>query len=211
MKKSHVYSPQCQGTDSINTLSPPPSPSNTGFPLLTPLSSPTPGRSLSLYQSMIGSGSVPPPAVEMFFFPFVGGGHQIPMIDIARVFAAHGASSTILAAPSSTSAFQNSIAGDQRSGRPIKVHTLRLPENAASPDADMSAAPFTDTSALQEPLRELLIERKPDCIVVDMFHRWSAEVNAADGEFPSKFFLFCNSPSICPTGTRISEPVSDPG
>ncbi|OWM79212.1 hypothetical protein CDL15_Pgr003384 [Punica granatum] len=127
------------------------------------------------------SASVPLPPLEMFFFPFVGGGHQIPMVDIARVFAAHGVSSTILAAPSAVPAFQKSIAGDQRSGRLIRVYTLQLPENAPSPDADMSAAPFTDTSALQEPLRELLLERKPHCIVVDMFHRWSGEVIDATG------------------------------
>ncbi|KAF2294742.1 hypothetical protein GH714_015879 [Hevea brasiliensis] len=39
----------------------------------------------------------------------------------------------------------------------------------------MSAAPFTDTSILQEPLLNLLLERKPDCIIHDVFHRWSAE------------------------------------
>ncbi|PKI33538.1 abscisate beta-glucosyltransferase-like [Punica granatum] len=127
------------------------------------------------------TASVPLRPVEMFFFPFVGGGHQIPMVDMARVFAAHGANSIILAAPSAAPSFQKSIAGDQRSGRPIKVHTLQLPENAVSPDSDMSAAPFTDTSALQQPLRELLLERKPDCIVVDMFHRWSGEVIDATG------------------------------
>ena len=28
---------------------------------------------------------------------------------------------------------------------------------------------------LQEPLQNLLLERKPDCIVHDVFHRWSAD------------------------------------
>lgn len=28
---------------------------------------------------------------------------------------------------------------------------------------------------LQEPLQNLLVERKPDCIVHDVFHRWSAD------------------------------------
>ncbi|KAK4793617.1 hypothetical protein SAY86_024052 [Trapa natans] len=129
----------------------------------------------------MGSSSAPLPPVEMFFFPFVGGGHQIPMVDIARVFAAHGASSTILAAPSSAPVFQRSIDGDQKSGRAIRVHTFQLHEDAVSLDTDTSAAPSTDTSALLEPLRELLIERKPNCIVVDSFHRWSAEVIDATG------------------------------
>jgi len=37
----------------------------------------------------------------------------------------------------------------------------------------MFATSFTDTSMLQEPQQNLLLERKPDCIVHDVFHRWS--------------------------------------
>jgi abscisate beta-glucosyltransferase len=117
-----------------------------------------------------------PGVVEMFFFPFVGGGHQIPMIDTARVFASHGAKSTIIATPTSAPLFQKTISRDQQIGRQISIHALRLPQDAVSPDADMSATPFTDTSVLQEPLRHFLLDRRPDCIVVDWFHRWAAEL-----------------------------------
>ncbi|KAE8038166.1 hypothetical protein FH972_010702 [Carpinus fangiana] len=65
--------------------------------------------------------------VEMFFFPFVGGGHQIPMIDTARVFAPHGAKSTITATPNSAPLFQNFILRDQQIGHQISIHALRLP------------------------------------------------------------------------------------
>ncbi|KAL3722338.1 hypothetical protein ACJRO7_034676 [Eucalyptus globulus] len=114
--------------------------------------------------------------VEMFFFPFMGGGHQIPMIDIARLFASHGVKSTIVAAPNNALSFQRSIARDQDSGRPISIHPLDLPPVSELPDSDMSATPFTDTCMLQEPLKVLLIARRPDCIVVDMFHSSLADV-----------------------------------
>ncbi|KAF5444357.1 hypothetical protein F2P56_036842 [Juglans regia] len=114
--------------------------------------------------------------VEMFFFPFVGGGHQIPMIDTARVFASHGAKSTIIATPTNVLQFQNSILRDQHSGRSISIHSLPLPDDAVSPDIDMSATPFTDTSVLREPLRLFLLEHRPDCIVFDGFHRWAADL-----------------------------------
>ncbi|KAL2344784.1 hypothetical protein Fmac_006069 [Flemingia macrophylla] len=111
-------------------------------------------------------------SVEMFFFPFMGGGHQIPMTDIARVFASHGATSTIIATPSSAPQIQNSITRDQQSGLPISIHTL--PADIA--DTDMSAGPLVDSSALLEPLRQLLLRHRPDCIVIDMFHRWASDV-----------------------------------
>ncbi|KAK7319901.1 hypothetical protein RJT34_04629 [Clitoria ternatea] len=111
-------------------------------------------------------------AVKMFFFPFVGGGHQIPLIDTARVFASHGATSTILTTPSNAPHFHNSITRDQQNGLPITVHTLP----ADIPDTDMSAGPMVDTSALLEPLRHFLLQHPPDCIVVDMFHRWAGDI-----------------------------------
>lgn len=112
------------------------------------------------------------PSVEIFFFPYLGGGHQIPMIDAAIVFASHGASSTILATPSSAPNFQKLITRHHKAGLPIAIHTL----SADVPDADMSAGPFLDTSALLQPLRHFLLQRRPHCIVVDMFHRWAGDM-----------------------------------
>ncbi|KAH9655952.1 UDP-glycosyltransferase 73B4 [Citrus sinensis] len=114
--------------------------------------------------------------VEMFFFPYVGGGHQIPMVDIARIFAAHGAKSTIITSPKHARSFQQSINRNQQSGLPITIKTLHLPDDIEIPDTDMSATPRTDTSMLQEPLKSLLLDSRPDCIVHDMFHHWSADV-----------------------------------
>ncbi|KAL6221190.1 hypothetical protein ACLB2K_008942 [Fragaria x ananassa] len=117
------------------------------------------------------------PPVEMYFFPFVGGGHQIPMIDTARVFAAHGAKSTILSTTLSNALrFRNSIHRDQTLNRLISIHVLDLPNDAVPPDTSMSAAPFTDTSVFQQPLRHFLTQNPPDCIVIDVFHRWASDV-----------------------------------
>ncbi|XP_058730695.1 abscisate beta-glucosyltransferase-like [Vicia villosa] len=114
--------------------------------------------------------------VKVYFFPFLGGGHQIPMVDTARVFAKHGATSTILAIPSNVVQFQNSITRDQKSNLPITIYTLTIPENTQLPDTDMSAGPMVDTSALLEPMKQLLLQQRPDCIVVDMFHRWAGDI-----------------------------------
>ncbi|XP_044489301.1 abscisate beta-glucosyltransferase-like [Mangifera indica] len=113
--------------------------------------------------------------VEMFFFPYVGGGHQIPMVDMARIFASHGAKSTIIATPKHALSFQKSISRDQELGLSISIETLHLPDDTDIADTDMSASPRTDTSMLEEPLKALLAEHRPDCIVHDVFHRWSAD------------------------------------
>ncbi|KAK9286767.1 hypothetical protein L1049_015171 [Liquidambar formosana] len=117
------------------------------------------------------------PKLEIFFFPYVGGGHQIPMTDLARLFASHGVKSTILITPSNTLLFQKSIQRDQQSGHDINLHPLKLPPGEPDiADVTMSAAPLTDTSILRDPLHLLLQEIQPDCIVVDMFHLWAVDV-----------------------------------
>ncbi|KAK2434221.1 abscisate beta-glucosyltransferase [Trifolium repens] len=114
-------------------------------------------------------------SVKMFFFPFYGGGHQIPMIDTARVFASHGVASTILTTPSTALQFQNSITRDQKSNLSITIHTLTAPENTEITEADMFVGPRNDTFLL-EPLKKFLLEHRPDCIVVDTFHCWAGDI-----------------------------------
>ncbi|CAL5333741.1 unnamed protein product [Camellia sinensis] len=116
--------------------------------------------------------------VEMFFFPFVGGGHLIPMIDLARIFASHGVKATVITIPNDAVVFQNAIARDQNSGLDIHLHPLPLPPGQhlqTITSVDMSAPPFTDTSILQSPLTHLLLLHRPDCIIADSFHRWAAD------------------------------------
>ncbi|MED6219981.1 hypothetical protein PIB30_040773 [Stylosanthes scabra] len=108
-------------------------------------------------------------SVKMFFFPFVGGGHQIPMIDTARVFTSHGATSTIIATPSHALNFQKLVTRDQNSGIPITIHTLP----AEIPNI---TGPNIDTTVLLQPLRTFLLSHLPDCIVIDMFHPWASDV-----------------------------------
>ncbi|XP_057963673.1 abscisate beta-glucosyltransferase-like isoform X2 [Malania oleifera] len=114
--------------------------------------------------------------LEMFFFPFVGGGHMLPMVDAARLFASHGVKSTIIAPPTAAISLHSAVQRDQQSGHHITLRTLTLPPDQTLDAADMSAPPSTDTSVLQEPLHRLLTELRPDCFVFDMFHSWSADV-----------------------------------
>lgn len=103
---------------------------------------------------------------------------MLPMVDSARVFAYHGVKATIVVPPSAAAFLLKTIQTDQESGLHIAVHVLHLPpDQATSIDAsDMSAPPSTDTTPLIEPFRLLLSHHRPDCVVVDSFHRWSPDL-----------------------------------
>ncbi|KAI4342338.1 hypothetical protein MLD38_026976 [Melastoma candidum] len=105
------------------------------------------------------------PPIEIYFLPFVGGGHQIPMLDMARLFSTiPSVHATVLGASS------------PRPLPPLPASITVLYLSDVELDTSLSALPFTDTSHLAEPLRNLLVDRSPDCIVVDGFHRWSPAV-----------------------------------
>ncbi|GAB2225032.1 hypothetical protein Droror1_Dr00005814 [Drosera rotundifolia] len=114
--------------------------------------------------------------LEMYFFPFLGGGHMIPMIDTARVFASHRVKSTVLAVPSEAGVISKTINRDQDTlGLDIHLHVLAASSSSFN-FGDMTALPSTDTSALRLPFEELLSSHPPDCLVLDTFHRWASDV-----------------------------------
>ncbi|XP_059652913.1 abscisate beta-glucosyltransferase-like [Cornus florida] len=147
--------------------------------------------------------------LEMFFFPFVGGGHLIPMIDLARLFASHGVKATILAIPNDAVVFHKVINRDKSSGHDIHLHTLQPPPGeqlTTISSVDMSAPPFTDTSILQEPLKQLLLRCRPDCLVTDTFHRWIPDVVDAIGVPRVIFNGNCCFARVCEDIIKKHEP-----
>ncbi|GMP51267.1 hypothetical protein CsSME_00017558 [Camellia sinensis var. sinensis] len=127
--------------------------------------------------------------VEMFFLPWiVQRGHMIPAIDTARVFAAHGAKVTIITTPGYAQLFQKSIERDQSLGHEISFHTFKLPtaefglpegcENLLAGSLGMMEKLCLAIQKLQQPIEQFIRERRPDCIVSDMFHPWTADVGA---------------------------------
>ncbi|XP_028075964.1 abscisate beta-glucosyltransferase-like [Camellia sinensis] len=127
--------------------------------------------------------------VEMFFLPWiVQRGHMIPAIDTARVFAAHGAKVTIITTPGYAQIFQKSIERDQSLGHEISFHTFKLPtaefglpegcENLLAGSLGMMEKVCLAIQKLQQPIEQFIRERRPDCIVSDMFHPWTADVGA---------------------------------
>ncbi|KAF9621608.1 hypothetical protein IFM89_024554 [Coptis chinensis] len=124
--------------------------------------------------------------LHVFFFPLMSHGHMIPLIDIARLFAARGTKSTIITTPVNALLFAESIDRDKKSGLDIGVQIIPFPavevglpegsENENSITApEMYVSFLKAVGMLQQPFEQLLEEHRPDCIVSDMFLPWTTD------------------------------------
>ncbi|MCL7034802.1 hypothetical protein MKW94_027912 [Papaver nudicaule] len=136
--------------------------------------------------------------LHIFFFPFLAYGHMIPIIDIAKMFAARGAKTTLLLTPHNASVFSKSIDLERSFGLDIHIQILRFPFAEAGlpagieniddiPSPEVLPNHFTAIQMLQEPLEQLLEEHRPNFIVADMFLSFASE---AAGKYGIPRFVF---------------------
>ncbi|KAF9598282.1 hypothetical protein IFM89_026520 [Coptis chinensis] len=152
----------------------------------------------------MGSDTQP---LHIFFFPFMAQGHMIPLIDIARLFAARGNKSTIITTPPNALHFADGVDRDKQLGLDINVETIPfspveagLPEGCESlnhvTSQDMVMKFFKAVGILQQPLEHLLEEFRPDCIVADIFFHWTTGAASKYG-IPTLLFYGTSNFSLC--------------
>ncbi|KAL5705634.1 hypothetical protein ACHQM5_023913 [Ranunculus cassubicifolius] len=145
--------------------------------------------------------------LHIFFFPLMADGHTIPMVDLARLFAARGTKSTIIATHSNSLHFAGVIERDRQSGLDIGVQVIRFPSvEAGLPEGIENVNALTEhemikkflkaIGMLQEQFEKLLQEHSPDCVVADMFLTWTTEI-AKKYEIPRLVFHGMNYFSPC--------------
>ncbi|CAL5001660.1 unnamed protein product [Urochloa decumbens] len=124
--------------------------------------------------------------------PLMAQGHAIPMADMARLLADHGAQVSFVTTPANASRMSAFVAHAEATGLAIRLVTLRFPAvDFGLPDgcesADMLGSKdlygnFLDAcAALRDPLAAFLREEQrrppaPSCIVSDAMHWWTAGV-----------------------------------
>ncbi|KAK7837269.1 scopoletin glucosyltransferase [Quercus suber] len=124
--------------------------------------------------------------LHIFFFPLMGYGHLIPMMDTAKLFAARGVKATIVTTPRNVPLFSK-MRGTDIDIQIIKFPAVEagLPEGCENIDSvtslDMSHKFIKATKMLQQPLEQLLEEYHPGCLVADMFFQWAPDVAAKFG------------------------------
>ncbi|XP_058738089.1 UDP-glycosyltransferase 73C25-like [Vicia villosa] len=123
-------------------------------------------------------------------FPFIAQGHIIPMIDIAKLLAQHGAIVTIFTTPKNASRFSSVLSRAVSSGLQINLLTLNFPSKQAGlPEGcenfdmvdisnDMWNNFFYAVSLLQKQAQELFdkLSPRPSCIISDFCIPWTSQI-----------------------------------
>ncbi|KAK9271249.1 hypothetical protein L1049_026839 [Liquidambar formosana] len=122
--------------------------------------------------------------LHVIFLPYMTPGHMMPLVDMARLFAAHGVKVTIITTPMNAARFKSAV--DRDSLHPTPELTIKL---------------FHAIGLLQPKIEHLLRERRPDCIASDVLFPWTVDI-AAELGIPrlafsgSGFFNHCLSHRI---------------
>lgn len=131
--------------------------------------------------------------LEAIFLPFPTAGHMNPMVDIARLFTAHGVHVTVVTTPFSVPTFSTS-------NNKITLHILKLPaeEFPQSNPLSFSAMPtlVQFMKKLRPQIEQVVMEKRAHCIVSDMFFPWTADM-AMSFRIPRLVFHGTSCYSLC--------------
>ncbi|CBI19486.3 unnamed protein product, partial [Vitis vinifera] len=130
--------------------------------------------------------------LHVMFLPYMAPGHMMPLVDMARLFAAHGVRITIITTTMNAFRFQNAIHRDIEAGRQIGLEILQFPsveaglpegcENLIStPTPEMSMKLFQAIRMMKPRMETLLRNHRPDCIASDVLFHWTVDVAAELG------------------------------
>lgn len=156
--------------------------------------------------------------LHVVFLPFLTPSHMIPLVDAARLFASYsGIKATIITTPANAALFKAATDHDIKLGHKISVLTLNFPsievglpegiENfSAATSLEMLGKVAKGLSLLQQPMENLILEIRPNCIFSDMFYPWTNDV-AAQLKIPRLLFYPTNFIShVVPYNLELYEP-----
>ncbi|KAH7850381.1 hypothetical protein Vadar_032091 [Vaccinium darrowii] len=124
--------------------------------------------------------------LHVIFLPYMAPGHMMPMVDIARLFAAHGVRATIITTPMNAQRFKTTVDREIKAGRHIALEILPFPsvpglpqgwENLSdTPTPEMSMRLFRAINLLQPQIESLFRAIRPDCIFSDVLFHWTVDI-----------------------------------
>ncbi|CAJ1939535.1 unnamed protein product [Sphenostylis stenocarpa] len=158
--------------------------------------------------------------LHIFFFPFLAHGHMIPTVDLAKSFAEKGVKATVITTPRNAPFVSKVIGTSKSNDNRIHIQTIEFPSTAAGlpegcenidsvPSPDLIHTFYMAATLLQDPLEQLLLKERPNCIVADMFFPWATD-SAAKFGIPRLVFHGTCFFSLCAiTCMRFYDPDND--
>ena len=132
------------------------------------------------------------PRTLHIFFPFLAHGHMIPTVGMAKLFASKGVKATIITTPLNEPFVSKAIGKAKTYSNRIHIQTIEFPcakaglpdgcENVDSiPSPDLVPVFFESTKLLRKPFEQLLLQHRPDCVIVDVLFPWATDSAAMLG------------------------------
>ncbi|PSS04143.1 Scopoletin glucosyltransferase [Actinidia chinensis var. chinensis] len=129
--------------------------------------------------------SSPSRPLELFFIPFFSPGHMIPLCEMARLFAVAGHRVTVITTPSNAALIHKTTTTTISSGGDISVHAIPFPAKEVglpsglenffdAKDFNTATRLHAGMTLLSRDMEKFIAARRPDCVVSDMFHPWTA-------------------------------------
>jgi hypothetical protein len=129
-------------------------------------------------------------AAHFVLVPMMAQGHAIPMTDMARLLAEHGAARvSLVVTPVNAARMAGFAAGVEEAGLPVQLVELPFPaaefglpdgcENVDMlPSKDLFSNFLLACGALREPFAARLRQQRPpaSCIISDMIHSWAGDI-----------------------------------
>jgi UDP-glucosyl transferase 73C len=138
-----------------------------------------------------GNGPLGSARAHFVLVPMMAQGHSIPMTDMARLLAEHGAQVSFITTPVNASSWLAGFSADvKKAGLAVQLVELPfptaefgLPDGCENLDMIQSKGLFLNfmeaCAALREPLMAHLREQQllpPSCIISDMMHWWTGDI-----------------------------------
>ncbi|XP_071684068.1 UDP-glycosyltransferase 73C6 isoform X2 [Lolium perenne] len=151
-----------------------------------------------------GNGPIGSAGAHFVLVPMMAQGHTIPMTDMARLLAEHGAQVSFITTPVNASRLAGFAADVETAGLPVQLVELDfltaefgLPDGCENIDMIESkglVVSFMEAcAALGEPLMAHLRQQQrspPSCIISDMMHWWTGDI-ARELGIPRLTFTGC--------------------
>ena len=157
-----------------------------------------------------GDGQSGSARAHFVLVPMMAQGHTIPMTDMARLLAEHGAQVSFITTPVNASRLAGFAADVETAGLAVRLVELHFPsaefglpdgcENLDMIQSTCLLSNFMDAiTALQEPLKAYLREQQhspPSCIISDLVHWWTGDIARELGIPRLTFSGFCGFSSL---------------